>query len=402
MMTDKEFRENEATAGAARKLLLLRCSSMPQFMTCAPSELNPEKFQEVHLEIEPAELGTLVHDFAERIVKTAEYSVEELKARRPQDMERAELLIRNFYTVWEEAKQALDHPQTELYREATLVENDAVKIVLTGHIDLCQVGPNSALILDYKTGRLHDNHYHQIAGYSFLLWDYAGRPDNFTVSVSVVYLEDLSITNYSFTADELRKWQAEVIAKTSDTRYTVGKKCAFCKIQGSCPAYREYTQAAIRFFQSDDAQKGRVAWTEAEPDERGSLVDVMYVVKKGAERVTDSLKAALQGKKGEASLDLGGGTVYTKIVRKDKVLKVEKALPILRDRFKQELIDDITTIKLSDVLDLVAQFAPPRGKGKAKAEFLDKLTAAGAVVEVQNERFERRNATEQKLGTLEA
>lgn len=375
---------------------------MPQFMTCAPSELNPGGFQEVHIEIEPAELGTLVHEFAERIVKTGEYSTEELKGRRPADMERAELLIGNFYTVWEEAKKTLDHPQVELYREATLVDNDNAKIILTGHIDLCQVGPQSALILDYKTGRLHDNHYHQLAGYAFLLWDYAGRPAEYIVNVSVVYLEDLSITNYSFSANDLRKWQAEVVEHSGDTRYTVGKKCAFCKIQGSCPAYREYTQAAIRFFKSDDAQKGRVSWVEADPEERGSLVDVMYVVSKGADRVKDSLKAALQGKKGEASLDLGGGTAYSKIVRKEKVLLTGKALPLLRQRFREDLVDGMTTIKLSDVLELVASFAPPRGKSKAKEEFLAKLIAAGAVVEVEKERFERRNSTEQKLGSLEA
>lgn len=385
------------STGAAKKKLTLRSSSLPQLMTCAPSELNPEKMPEVFIEIEPAELGTLVHEFAQRIVTSGEWTVDELKARRPKDMERAELLIRNFFTVWAEAKQTITAPQCEVYHETVLVDTPELEIKLTGHIDLCQIEAAAATILDYKTGRLHDNHYHQIAGYAVLAWDKAGRPAAYRVNVAVVYLEDLSITNYEFSADDLRKWIGDVVEKTKDTRYTVGKRCAFCKIQGSCPAYKEYVGAAVRFFQSEDAQKGKVGWIDVDPEERGSLVDVMYVVEKGIGRVKDSLKSTLQGKKGSAALDLGGGMGYTKTTRKENVLITERALKTLRERFDQEHLDSITTLKLSDVLDLVASFAPQGKKQKAKDEFLAKLIRVGAVKVVEAERFERRPLKEGKL-----
>lgn len=384
-------------ASSEKKFLTLRSSGLPQFMTCAPSELNPDKLQEVFIEIEPAELGTLVHEFAQRIVETGEWSVDELQARRPDDMERAELLIRNFFTVWDEARQVMTAPQTEVFHEMVLVDNDTLQLKLSGHIDLCQIVSTDATILDYKTGRLHENHYHQIAGYAALAWDKAGRPAKYKVAVSVVYLEDLSITNYDFTAADLEKWLGEVVAKVSDTRYTVGKKCAFCKIQGSCPAYREYTSAAIRFFQSEDAQMGRVKWKDVEPAERGSLVDVMYVVSKGAERVKDSLKSVLQGSKKSAALDLGDGMGYTKVIRRENVLDTQKALPLLRRRFAQDLLDEITTIKLSDLLGLVAKHAAKGAKQKAKDEFLARLDAAGAIQVNETERFERRPLGENKL-----
>ncbi len=377
------------------KDIKLRCSGLPQFMTCAPSELNPEGLVQVYTEVPAAELGTLVHEFAQRIVDTGEYNVEELIARKPEDMERAELLIRNFFTVYSEARTVLTKPQTEVYAEAVLFEHignppNAHRITITGHIDLCQIEPTVAHILDYKTGRVHDNHYHQIAGYARLAWEVAGKPDVYTVNVSVVYLEDLDITNYVFTADDLVKWSGEVVAKVSDTRYTVGKKCAYCAIQGSCPAYREYTQAAIRFLQSDNAQKGKVGWTDVEPEERGSLVDAMYVVDKGLGRVKDTMKNVLQGSPKDAALDLGHGVGYTKVVRTTEHLNTKRALPLLRQRYDQEHLDKVTEISLTDLLDLAASFAPKGQKQAEKDKLLRKLRSAGVIYTTKQERFERR------------
>ena len=369
---------------------------MPQFMACAPSELNPEKFQEVFIEIEPAEVGTLVHEFAQRIVDTGEYSVEEIKARRPEDIDRALLLISNFFTLWNEAKLTMTSPKTELFHQVKLVDTDELELNLSGHIDLSQIDPDRAIILDYKSGRLHENHYHQIAAYAFLAWDYAGKPSRYEVHVAVTYLEDLAVTNYSFTAEDLTKWRAEVVAHVGDTRYTIGKKCAFCKIQGSCPAYREYTQQAVNFLKSDDAQKGKVGWMDVEPAERGSLVDAMYVVKKGMERVEISLKSALSGKDGNNQIDLGNGYVYRKTTRDEKVLNSKAALPILRTRFDQSHLDTITSYSLDDVLDLAAKFAPRGKKEKAREELLALLVESNAVTIVKKERHERRPSDETK------
>lgn len=381
-----------------KKKLTLRSSSLPQFMTCAPSELNPEKFPEVHIEIEPAELGTLVHEFAQRIVDTGEYSVEEIKARRPEDIDRALLLVSNFFTLWTEAKQTITSPTTELYHEVKLVDTEELELSLTGHIDLAQIDAEKTVILDYKTGRLHENHYHQIAAYAYLSWDKAGKPVPYEVHVAVVYLEDLSVTNYTFSAEELLKWKDEVVAHASDTRYTISKKCAFCKIQGSCPAYKEYTQSAINFLKSEDAHKGKVAWTSVEAEERGSLVDAMYVVKKGMERVETSLKSVLQGTGDDAEIDLGNGYVYRKAVREEKTLDTQAALSLLRDRFDQKYLDEITRITLDDVLDLAARFARYGKKEKARQDMFTKLEQAGAIRVEKKSRFERRPKDERKWG----
>lgn len=379
-----------------QQIKTLRASGLPQLMACGPSETNPDRLQEVFIEIDASETGTLVHEFAQRIVVSGEYDVEELRKRRPNDLARAETLITNFFEVWKEAQFTITTPVTELHHVATLLDATEGKLMLSGHIDLCQFGPKNAIILDYKTGRLHDDHYHQVAGYAYLLWDKAGRPVAYKVDVAVVYLEDLAVTNYQFTGRELAKWRDEVVAKVSDTRYTVGKKCAFCKIQGSCPAYREYTQAAIKFFQSDDAQKGRVGWIDVDPEERGSLVDVMYVVGKGIERVKDSLKSALGGRKGNQALDLGKGMEYSKTVRTYEGLNTQAALPILRERFDQQHIDGVVQIELADALNLAAKFAKAGKKVEAKEKLKEKLKAGGAIYSGTTDRFERRPKKELK------
>lgn len=374
-------------------MLKLRCSSLPNLMTCTPSTITPDGMVAVHNEVDAAGLGTLVHEFAQRIVDSGTYEQEQLKGRYPEDQARAEQLIRNFFTLWSEAKEILTAPQTEVYHETEL----APGILLTGHIDLCQIEAEQTLILDYKTGRVHENHYHQIAGYAALAWDKAGRPGKYTVRVQVVYLEDLTATAYTFEAADLEAWVREVVAKLDDKRYIVSRKCAFCPVQGSCPAYREYTQAAIRFLQSDNAQKGKVKWMDVEPEERGSLLDVMYVVEQGIKRVKESLRSAMQGTEKDVRLDIGDNMVYTKVVRTELGLNTKRALPTLRQRFMPEILDEILKADLTDVLQLIGKYSPKNSKQTAKDAFLRKLKSVGAIFSIKRERFERRPADEQEL-----
>lgn len=379
------------------KELSIRASSLPDLMVCSPSVLNPEGWPDVEQEIKPAALGTAVHEFAERIVATNTYDTAELEGRFPDkaDQERANLLISNFFTIWQEAKQVMTDPKTELEHEATLVNDDNYKIKLTGHIDLCQVNANGAIILDYKTGRSHEDHYHQIAGYAYLLWDYAGRPAEFDVQVSVVYLEDLSIQNYSFSADGLDKWQKDVYSKVKDTRYVVSRKCGVCGLNASCPTAAADRDFTFKFLMGDDAQKGKVSWMSMTPEERGVLIDRMYVIKKGLEKVEISLKAAMAGQKKSINrLDIGKGMVYERVKMRSKVLNTRKALPLLRKRFSSDLLDELYTLKLDDVLALVAKFAPRGKKVEARNEWLAKLAEAGAIEESSWEKFSRRPKNE--------
>lgn len=368
-------------------------------MVCSPSVLNPEGFVAVETDNTAASMGTALHSFFERIVFSGEYDLEEVKAKFPTEQERALQLVTNFFAIWEKAKTTMTSPKVELAATATIYESEDLQIKLTGHIDLCQVGPTSALILDYKTGRVHEDHYHQIAGYAYLLWDYAGRPDVYHVAVAVVYLEDNTIQNYSFTSAQLREWAKQVAEKVNDQRYIVNRKCGYCKIAGACPAYREDREFTFNFLASDDAQKGRVSWSELEPEERGRLLDRLYVFKRGHDRVMQSLNSAMQGKKpGESDrLDIGKGMVYEKVTTVKRRLNTRVALPVLRQRFRDDVLEPIVQVDLDAVLDLAAKYAPRGKKELTRKEWLAKLTEIGAIVEETSDRFQRRPANEKKL-----
>lgn len=345
--------------------------------------------------MEAAALGTDLHTVFQQIVETGEYTVETVKEKYPKEHGRINQLIANFFALWKDAREVMTHPECEVAHECTIATTDQIELVLTGHIDLSQTDDADALILDYKTGRSHENHYHQVAGYAFLLWDRTRRPENFTVRATVVYLEDNSLQNYAWTAQDLIAWAAEIAVKVADTRLTVSRKCGYCRISNSCPAYASFTKQAISFFSEDDQQAGRVPWTEMLPEERGALLDKLYVVKRGMERTELSLKGAMQNRmKDVTRLDLGKGMVYERVATKVRTVKPEIALPILRKRFDQELIDDITSLKLDDVLALYAKFAPKGKKTIVRDETAQMLIDAGAVEVETQERFQRRPADE--------
>lgn len=365
-------------------------------MVCSTSVLNPQSWTEVETEVEAASLGTDLHLVFQQIVETGEYTVESLKEKYPKEHGRINQLVSNFLALWIDAREVMTAPECEVSHQCTIATTDAVELVLTGHIDLSQTEAGEALILDYKTGRSHENHYHQVAGYAFLLWDRTGRPENFTVKATVVYLEDNSIQNYAWTAQDLMAWAAEVALKVADSRLTVSRKCGYCRISSSCPAYAAFTKQAIGFFMEDDTQAGKVPWTEMLAEERGALLDKLYVVKRGIDRTELSLKGAMQNRfKDVTRLDLGKGMVYERTATKVRTVKPDLALPILRKRFDQELIDDITSLKLDDVLSLYAKFAPKGKKTEVREQTVQMLIDAGAVEIETQERFGRRPADEQ-------
>jgi len=369
-------------------------------MTCAPSVLNPEGWTEVNQYVEPAAMGTALHEFCQRIVETGEYDLSEINAKFPDDAPRARMIVSNFFTVWNEAKNTITKPVCELHREVLLTETDALTVVLSGHIDLCQIDPDSAFILDYKTGRSHENHYDQIAGYAFLLWDYVGRPSAYSVQAAVVYLEDNTVQNYVFTAPQLQKWRDDVVTKVSDRQYVISRKCGYCRIAASCTAHKTDRAYTMSLLEGPEAQGGKVAWTQFTPEERGVLLDRLYVVKKGLERTEISLKSAMQGTiSGPAveRMDIGNGMVYERVKTVRRRVHGTKALTVLRRRYDSSIIDGLVEFDLDALLDTAAKYAARGKKAEARQKLLEQLVEAGGVTLETQDRFQRRPADEQKL-----
>jgi RecB family exonuclease len=357
----------------------MRSSSTPMFMTCNPSVLNPDNLPVVEVENETAMVGTLVHGLAESLVKTGSMELAPLKQRlSEEDYERAGMMVRNFLDVWREAALFIQQPQTELALSAELSH-----VHLTGTIDVCHIGAKAAYILDYKTGRQHEDHYHQMAAYAFLVWDRAGRPQRYTVLVTTVYLEDKSLTPYTFTPSDLEAWEQEVAKKVLDTRYTAGRKCAFCRLQDSCPAYRVYGTNALKMLADfpENDYASLPSWQSLSPEDRGSIVDQMYVVEKAIDRVKLSLRNTVKSK---GRVAVGPKMEYVLVEEEHKQIDTRKALPILLKRIGKQGIDGVSRLPLDEVLTAYAARAAKGQKTKARKELFEELDAAGAVVRAKS------------------
>lgn len=371
----------------------IRSSSLPLFMVCTNAVLNPDKIVPVESENEAALGGTLVHDLCEKLVKTGEYDLKPLKQRLPEaEYDRASMLMSNFLVVWREASLVMKKPLTEI---AIAVET--VRLTLTGTIDAVDWHsfPRTAYILDYKTGRQHENHYHQMAGYAYLVWANQGYQSNYTVHVTTVYLEDLTITNYTFTAAILLEWWDEVIKQLEQPRYTAGRKCAMCSINGGCPGYRNYTAGAIQVFNDENAIPGSV-WHDLTPEQRGEIVDRMYVIEKAIGRIKLSLRNTV---KQYGNVDVGDGKEFTLVKSTEKSLNAAKALPVLTKRLGAGIVKSLSRIPLDDMLAAYAARAAKGMKTKARQQLFEELDKAGAVVRSDTERMWRRPKGETTLET---
>lgn len=358
-------------------------------MTCTPAVMNPDKLIVTDQSNEASEAGTLVHSLAEDFVRTGSYGLDALKRRMSQeDYDRTGRLMRNFLKLWKEAKQHVTDPQTEVALRA-----ETELLTLTGHIDLLSLQPGEAYLLDYKTGRQHEDHYHQLAGYAYLVWDKAGRPRDYVVNASAIYLEDLSVHAYRFSANDLITWAKEVDEKARDLRYVVGRKCAGCHLNSSCKAHEMFIKGAVASFTDDTAVPG-TTWQTMKPIQRGALLDKMYMVERAVDRAKLGLRNVVRQK---GSLDIGDGKEMVLVDETSTFLDTRRALPVLQKKIGPDALAQVARLPLDDVLQAYSRRASKGRKMKAREELLEWLDKANAVIRVVTTKMFRRPKNEKKL-----
>lgn len=367
----------------------LRSSSLPLFMTCSPAVLNPDKLIKTDQSIEASESGTFIHSLAEDFISTGSFDLEPFRKRiSKEDYDRAGRLMRNFLKLWKEAKKHITNPETEVS-----LTGETETLRLTGHIDLLSSQPGQAYLIDYKTGRQHEDHYHQLAGYAFLVWVRAGKPRDYLVNASAVYLEDLSVHAYRFTANDLSKWAASVDDKARDLRYVVSRKCAGCHLSATCPAHLAFVQGAIGAFTEDRAIPGKT-WEAMRPADRGTLLDRIYVIERAIDRAKLGLRNTVRAR---GSLDIGDGKEMVLVDETSTFLDTRRALPVLTKKLGADVVAQVARLPLDDVLAAYSKRASKGRKLKAREDLLAALEKANAVIRVVTTKMFRRPKGEKKL-----
>jgi hypothetical protein len=291
-------------------------------MSCGASVLNPDDLVEVERENGAAETGTIIHALAEDIVAKGgtELRHHEVRLRELDGgFERAIELLPKIERVWRVAQPSFIEPVLEAYFESDLGSG----ITITGHIDIHEAFVDHALVLDWKTGRQRVEHYHQVMGYAFLVWDSMGRPEDYVIYPTVVYVEDgeQGIEKIKgVTPSDLEEWAAQVVAKAKDTRYVTSEKCVHCPLANSCPAHAQKRATAVSVISGGAGSDLR------QMEDRAEVINKLKIVEDAVKQFKADLKADV---KANGPIDLGDGTEYRIEEKPYESLNAAKALPSL-------------------------------------------------------------------------
>lgn len=366
-------------------MIKLRCSKLPNFMTCANSVLNPDKLQEVETENAAAETGTIIHALAEDLVKTGccDLRHHQIRLAEIDGLERAHELLPRIEGIWKLAHPLFKEPILEEYLEARVGRG----LYITGHIDLHEAFEKHALILDWKTGRQRVDHYHQVMGYAFLVWDKLKRPRDYELFVTVAYVEDgvrgLERMPAIRPAD-LEEWAAAVYAKAKDKRYVTSMKCVHCPLANTCSAHQEKQLSAVRVI------KGTPGTTLRQSEAPADIVNQLKII----EDAVAQFKAGIrEDVKKNGPIDLGDGTHYVLEPRANESLDTKKALEATDLPAFGLTPDDMTVaakLSLPTLRKIVFSRAAKGDKSNAVDRLNEALLASQALRVTQSEQLWRR------------
>lgn len=376
---------------------VVRCSSLPRFMACVNSVMNPDDLLPVERHWEASDFGTAVHKLASDYVMTRAYDLEELRGRFPDaDVDRGAQMMSY---VMEFAGQLFDlvGATSGLSTSGTLTCEREVSakldgIILLGHVDIVVLPEEKGeplRIVDWKTGRLKENHYHQMMGYAVCMWLMRGRIDKL-VEVAVVYLEDGDVTMYAFTPTQMTGWIKEVEGKAKERRYVVNDKCVNCPLYTACPAYEQVRKTALTVL-GQPPKKIR----KMNDKERAKL----FLQLKTVDRSHGILRGALKDEaRRNGPIPTGDGREYAVVEREERELDSAIAVPILLKHLTEEELFSAMHIPLTDVVNAATKRAKPGQKSKARAALLKALDKAGAIKRIVSERLETRTIKESDNG----
>jgi hypothetical protein len=356
--------------GVVGRKFRTRCSSLPLLFSCPNAVRNPDGLTPVRVENGAEHLGTDIHAAIQHTIETGEIDLRKIERRYgAEDVERAKMLFANGLKVAEEAKRDMKNPQFE--QEVSFeTENFSV----SGRVDLLDLGPSRAHVVDFKTGRTRDDHYHQMLGYAVGAWSRMGRPADYCVRIAYVYLETNEVTSYDVTAGDMAGWIREL--DSLPAQYTVNRRCVYCPLNNTCPCFRDYLKGSLTLL-LEVSRLPEIRIRRLDDAARAKLATAMKMGKTAIERIREHIKEeALRN----GPIPLGNGDVFTIRTREFRVLLTAKALPVIARYVTAKDIANATKLSLNDLLTAAARRQKGPMRKVIREECLKALEKAGAVV----------------------
>jgi hypothetical protein len=380
----------------------LRCSSLPRIVTCPQSGIVPDGAIAIEGDSAAARLGLACHVLLADFVRTGEFPADSRKREvvmeylldEAQEKELGFLLYAG-WEAWKELRGSFEpEPLVEIPMELTRGD-----FTLTGRMDVARDCDVTVYGLDWKSGRKPHDYLPQMRGYGAEL--FANFPAAQKAVLIVVWLREKMTDTFVWTRSESDAWLAETVARVTSGIFCPGEACRFCPRSLDCPA----RTAMVRSVLADMTDAGpqfpaltAEAWAAVSP----SLTTAWGRVKL-VETAIEQFKAVVRdGVERFGPLSITDKTELRLVpVSPKKSLDTAKAWPIVAQQLTDEELEEVTTVKLSDVNTIVAKKAG-RGKGKAaKAALEAQLREAGAILETPMSARLTEVRTEDKTETKE-
>ena len=178
------------------------------------------------------------------------------------------------------------------------------KFKLSGHVDVDAYDGNNYIIIDWKTGRVKRNYFHQIAAYAYLVWHAYGQRDR-NIIVYILYTELNEVVRYEFSSVDLEYWEASVLDVLDQAKYVVSKDCLTCSLSHGCTVAKTYKNNILGFVEGSFENDNIHEWSD---ESKVKFADGLKFMETTAKEARKILKDQVKEK---GSLALGDGRVYS-------------------------------------------------------------------------------------------
>lgn len=355
----------------------IRTSRTPLVFRCGGSAQAPELAVD---EVSGAsDLGVAAHEALRVLAETGSIdwdSLPAIAARHGVSLDELRMLCGIGNKLWPLLAASFPDALTEVALAAEIGEG----VRLTGHIDLLSITGTIARAGDWKSGRKDHDYGHQMRGYGALVL--LDNPDITEVTVTVIWLRDQEIENYTLTRDDAREWLASLVEAITRWNgvYRVGPHCGFCPRFHECAA----ANAVVRRDVAAIADKSLVIAAESELAQMTNaqiieLAEKAEVVARFAQRVRDAIRDHVIAN-GEIE---AGGMVLSVDTDNRRQLDPLLAWPVLSEiGFTDEDFARCIDMRISKVSKIVAGKAK-RGKGAHAVRLLNAALEKSGAIEIQ-------------------
>lgn len=353
-----------------------RASAMPRAFRCAGSVRVP--LVPVAEDSEAGANGTAVHEVLRPLAEGGSVdwaTVGDIAAKYGADLEEVRILSAMATKLWPAIADSFRGALTEVELSTDVGFDTGAS--LSGHVDLLTVTGTVARAGDWKTGRKDSDYSHQMRAYGALvLADDVALTE---VTVTVIWIRDGEIENYTMSRSDAEKWFVELHDRVVDWDgvFHPGSHCMFCQRSHECEA----ANALVRRDVAAISDRAVVARAEAElslmaPGEIIELNRKAELVEKYADRVRKAIKAHVI-----ATGDIvANGVRLTIETEERRGLDALKAWPVLEGvGFADNDFAECMDLRVSRVEKRVATKAGRGNGASAVRDLAAKLEAAQAV-----------------------